>query len=89
MLRSVLIWIGTVVFVIGLVVGFTPLAADGTKCGSAFKRGNTFLMADSCDQIRSVVRVGSLALLLAGAGLAVGGLAAGQRPRDDSPLKPF
>lgn len=69
----------------GLVAGFVPVSSQGANCGSAFHKSddadvsdltNTMTgygstsAADSCDSLRSVVRIPALALI--GVGLVLG-----------------
>lgn len=77
--------LGLTALAAGLILGFWPLASQGTSCGNAFHATDTAASADmsnalggnlthvgtSCDNLRGSLRYPTWILLLAGAAVLV------------------
>jgi hypothetical protein len=82
---KVLSWVGLAVLGVGALVGLIPVSSGGASCGSAFFgsddayvsdlvdsfSGVSGSRADSCDDLRSLVRIPAIVLLVLGAGLTI------------------
>lgn len=81
---KVLSWVGLAVLAVGVLVGLIPVSSGGSSCGSAFFGSDDAYVSDlvdsfsgisgssaeSCDGLRSVIRVPAIVLLVIGGGLA-------------------
>ncbi|MEU8197437.1 hypothetical protein AB0C10_26975 [Microbispora amethystogenes] len=68
---------GSVTAALALVVGLSPLTANGHKCGSVLRPAGHWFLPLSCDDVLSLVRIPVVVLgLCALVGFIFGGMAA-------------
>jgi hypothetical protein len=68
---KVLVFVAVLLLVAGSATGFMPVTSHGEACGSAFATGSTLGqafagVADSCSDLRSILRIPAITLLVAG-----------------------
>ncbi|MGW5259725.1 hypothetical protein ACWEQG_02040 [Microbispora sp. NPDC004025] len=77
-MTKVLGWIGALVLVAGLLVGFIPVSSSGVTCGSAFVESREAFVHDltesmfnrvssvaqACEDLRSLVRIPAIVLVV-------------------------
>lgn len=86
-----IVFVAILLLVAGAVVGFMPVTSHGEACGSAFASGSTFAqafggVAESCSDLRSILRIPAIILLVAG-GLTLVAAAMVTTAREEAKMK--